>query len=540
MTRMTGGEAIVRALADSGIRTVFGIPGVHNLAIYDALAEEDRIRHVLARHEQGAAFMADGYARATGGIGVVLTTSGPGALNAITPLATAYADFSPVLCISSQIESRYVHDGPSPFRGILHEMKDQLGAMSTATGWASRVKTAAEIPGAMRAALTHLHGHRPTPAYIEVPFDLLSQEVHYPEVTRPVHPPVRMDSAELERMVAILREARRPLVVAGSAVVRAGASHALVRLAETLGAPVVTDALSKGVIPEDHPLSIGRLWRQSASEVDALVRESDVVLIVGNILRGDETAGWTMPLEGRILQIDPSTDQIGLEYPVELGVVGSPDLALEALLSALEGHRPTDGRAEDSRRAKEAALARMRESQGAQTAYLDAIRRAVPPEGILCCDMTLMAYLAEAYYPALAPRTFVCPSGFGTLGFALPEALGAKVGRPETPVVALCGEGGLQFTLQELATASQFGIAVSIVLFNDHTYSAVKRAQRRQYERRYIAVDLKDPDFCRLAGAYDLGYECADSPDRLEDALRSSMDRDTATLIEVPLQIESW
>lgn len=540
MSTMTGGECLVRALADAGVRVVFGIPGIHNLPIYDALLSEPRITHILARHEGGAGFMADGYARATGEVGVVLTTSGPGALNALTPLATAYADFSPVLCISSQIESYYVHNGPAPFRGLLHEMKDQFGAMHAGSGWATRPARASAITGAVRRALQHLRSPRPTPAYIEIPFDTLSETAFYVEEGAPPYEEAAPDPQTVSRFVGKLRSARKPLIIAGDVVPRTGATEPLTMLAEKLGAPVLVTTLGKGSIREDHPLAMGRAWRQDSPPVNEVLRASDVVLVVGSVLPGKENDEWAMPLPGETLQIDPDVEQLGLNYPVTLGMAASPSPALKAILAALGDLAPSADGHMRAAYGRQGTLARLREERGSLLDYLDAIRRALPPHGILCTDMTMLAYIAEGYYPALAPRTFLMPKGFGTLGFGLPAAIGARVGKPDTPVVAICGEGGFQFTLQELATAAQFNVVFPLVVFNDHTYTAVKRAQRAKYDRRYIACDLRDPEISKIADAYGLGYECTQDATELQRLLEASFTADRATIIEAPIQVEIW
>jgi acetolactate synthase-1/2/3 large subunit len=541
MSSLTGGEALVRALADAGVRTIFGIPGVHNLPIYDALTREPRIRHVLARHEQGAGYMADGYARATGEIGVVLTTSGPGALNAITPLATAYADFSPVLCISSQIESYYTQNGQAPFRGLLHEMKDQLGAMSAATGWATRPAAPSAIAGAVRGALQHLGAPRPTPAYLELPFDILQGETSYIGAALPAQAPAPVDAEAAQEFAARLRAATAPLILAGDAVTRSpDAPRLLTALAERLGAPVLTDTLGKGSIPEDHPLALGRVWRRDAEPVNEVLRESDVTLVVGSLLRGKETEEWAAPLGGAILQIDPDVEQLGLNYPASLGWGSEPAPALDALLAQLGEGEAAAGGPERAKRGRDGALAPLRQERGPLLRYLTAIREALPPEGVLCNDMTMLSYAAQTYYPALRPRTFLMAAGFGTLGFALPAAIGARIGKPDTPVVGMCGEGGFQFTMQELATAAQEGVVLPLVVFNDHTYTAVKRVQRQQYERRYLGVDLHDPDLSRLADAYGLRYECTQEPERLRKALTEAFEADRATIVEIPVEVEPW
>lgn len=516
---------------------MFGIPGVHNLPIYDAIHDETRIHHILARHEQGAAFMADGYARATGEIGVVITTSGPGALNAMTALGTAYADYSPVLCVSSQIESIYVHNGAAPFRGILHEMKDQLGAMSTVSGWARRATSVQEIPGLMHSALMHLSGHRPTPAYLEVPYDVLCSTTAYPAIIYPSHSRSSVDSSLVVPVVDALQKAERPLIIAGDAVVRA--SEQVVKLAEALDSPVLTDTAGKGVLPETHPLALGRAWRSGIEPLQQMIEESDVILVLGCTLRSDETGSWTMPLRGRVFQVDPDADQLGLNYRIELGIAANPCAVAEELLRLVQHAGGKGEGAQRARKGRKAVRENMQERRGPQAAYLDAIQGALPGEAILCCDMTMTAYAAQTYYLASGPRRFMAPSGFGTLGFALPAAIGAKAGKPDAPVVCICGEGGLLFTLQEMATATQFNLPVCAVVFNDHTFTAVKQAQRREYNGRYIGVDLRDPDIGMLAKAFGFEYRCVDTPEGLGEALAGSVSTESATLVEVKLE-QAW
>ena len=529
--RMTGGQAVVRALEAHGVEVAFGIPGVHTLAIYDALVDSG-IGHVLGRHEQGVGFMADGYARASGKPGVALIITGPGVTNVATAVGEAYTESTPLLVIASAEERRWLRR----MAGNYHDITDQIGVMRPITGYAAEATAAEQIPGLVGEAFRSMAAGRSRPAYVEIPRDLLEQETAFdlPPALPVAKPGPAADA--IAEAVAAIAAASRVVIYAGGGAVGSGAAAGLVALAERLGAPVVTSQLGKGAIPEDHPLSLGNLWERD-NAVGDLLAAADLALVFGSKLGVAETESMAMPLPRTLIRVDIDPAEVGRHYPPTQTIVADARHTAEALAAALEtaGIAKQGWTTEEVARAKAAALAG---SWGAENApYLEALRRAIPRDGILVGDTTMMTYLAARRYPVYAPRTWLVPTGYLTLGFALPAALGAKVAKPETPVVAMVGDGGFQFTMHELATAVQFRLPVPIVIFNDSTYTAVKMDQAMKYDRRYLGVDLVNPDFLQLAAAYGMPATRAASPEALEAAVAAALGRDLPTIIDVPI---SW
>ena len=529
--RLTGGQAVIRALEAHGVEVAFGIPGVHTLAIYDALVDSG-IEHILGRHEQGVGFMADGYARASGKPGVALIITGPGVTNVATAVGEAYTESTPLLVIASAEERRWLRK----MAGNYHDITDQIGVIRPITGYAAEATAVEQIPGLVGEAFRSMAAGRSRPAYVEIPRDLLEQEAAF-EIApaRPVAKPGPAPDAVAEAVAAI-GAARRIVIYAGGGAVSSGASAGLVALAERLGAPVVTSQLGKGAVPEDHPLSLGNLWERD-NAVGDLLGAADLALVFGSKLGVAETESMAMPLPRNLIRVDIDPAEVGRHYPPTQTIVADARLTAEALAAALEaaGVSKQGWTAAQVAETKAAALAA---SWGAENApWLEALRRAIPRQGILVGDTTMMTYLAARRYPVYAPRTWLVPTGYLTLGFALPAALGAKVAKPETPVVAMVGDGGFQFTMHELATAVQFRLPVPIVIFNDSTYTAVKMDQAMRYDRRYLGVDLVNPDFLQLAAAYGMPGERAESPEALERAVTAALGRDLPTIIEVPI---SW
>ena len=527
----TGGELVVGALAEHGVDTVFGIPGVHTLALYDALRGSP-VRHVLARHEQGAGFMADGYARACGRPGVAVVISGPGVTNIATPVGEAFTDSSPVLVLSSNVERAHV----DRMRGNLHDLKDQRGVMAAVTKWNARVDLAADVPAAMAEAFRQLTIGRPQPVHLEFPLDVLDERAVATPPPAPV-PTAAPDARALDRAVERLSGLRRVVLYVGGGAVAAAAGPPLLALAERLGAPIITSIMGKGAVPEDHPLVIGALW-QPGNAVDALLREADGLVVVGSKLGFQATEGFHLPIPSTLIRIDIDPDELVLNATPTFGIVGDAASATAGIVARLaqagfatDGFGPT--RATAAREsARTAAFGHDR------LPYLDAVRRAIPRNGILVNDMTMMSYAACGLYPAYEPRTFFFPAGYGTLGFALPAAIGAKIARPRAGVVAVCGDGGFQFTMSELGTAVQERIGLPVVIFNDSTYSAVKDAQARERGGRFLAVDLVNPDYVDLACAYRIpGVRVHDS-EALYREIVAALARDLPTLIDV--RIAPW
>src|SRR5437879_5386435 len=332
MTIMTGGQAVVAALRAHDVDVVFGMPGVHNLALYDALCDAPEIRHIVVRHEQGAGFAADGYARATGRPGVAITTAGPGAFNALTAIAEAWSDSSPVVLIASHIESPYVEQE----RGFGHELRGQLELFQTATRFRSRPTRVGDIGPAIAEAFAQSQDGRPRPVLVQIPQDVLngSDDV---DVTPPIQTEPRAAQAALVRSAAdMLARARAPAIYAGVGVHRSGGHRELLQLAELLDAPVFTTAQGKGAIPEDHPLAVGNRWT-GEPELIKLLSESDLLLGVGTRFGATDTSQWQLPLPEAIIQIDVDADELGRNIRAEVALEGDAKTVLGQLLEALDG-----------------------------------------------------------------------------------------------------------------------------------------------------------------------------------------------------------
>jgi acetolactate synthase-1/2/3 large subunit len=533
VTHRTGGEWVVAALEAEGVRHVFGIPGVHNLAIYDALLGQERIRHVLARHEQGAGFMADGYARASGRPGVVLVTTGPGATNALTPLVEAQAGSQPVLLVMSDIPSALVGQDV----GALHEVPNQIECFRPVCRWADGLRGGAEIPGAIQGAFHLFRTGRPGPVALSIPTDLLSAPVAA-RLTPPGagrRPPC--DVGLIEETARYLARAERPLLVAGGGVIAAEATSELQALARRLEAPVVTSVMGRGAIPETDPLWQGVLPNRRATQ--AALEAADVILSVGCRFSHRSTRGLLLNFQLRsdqaLIQMDLDPRTIGRMHVPALGIVGDARDGLAGILAALPAGAP-------AARWDRAALRRARDTRHPRYTpviggLLRALRESVPADGIFVGDQTCLNYWMEWHLPILAPRTFLYPIGSATLGYGVPAAIGAKVAQPARPVVVVVGDGGLLFTGAELATAAKYRLPVVFVVMNDQDYGAIRYLQTRLYGRTGEHA-LAGPDVLTLARAF--GVEASRAPD--DAALRSTLDKALAlggpALIEVPIAIE--
>jgi acetolactate synthase-1/2/3 large subunit len=539
-TRVRGGAAIVELLKAHGVDTVFGIPGVHNLDIYDALHENPGLTNILARHEQGAGFMADGYYRATGKPGVALIVTGPGVTNVATAVGEAFADSSNVFVIATNLERKYI----DTLEGNLHEMTDQMGVMKPLVKWSKRVMDAGEIPAAVNEAFTAIGAGRPRPIYLEVPIDVMAEELELDDLNPTSSTSTTDISDEISRAAALIAGSERVMIFAGGGATSPEASAALQALATELGAPVVTSLMGKGAIPADHPYSVGAFgyrWSSDNPTVEVM-QKSDLAIVVGSGL-GVRTSGeGSMPLPSRLIHIDIDPAEHGKRYQPEVSIIADASSALTGLLDAVQSGTRPKGRWDE----QEIAIIRDRlaEPSDARTAgyvpYLDALREGMERDAILCNDMTMMAYEGVRYFPVYEPRSYTFPRGFGTLGSALPTAIGAKVGCPDKQVVSMAGDGGFQFTMEELGAAVHHRIPVTAVIFNDSTHTAVKAAQKRSYPGRYVAVDLVNPDYVKLADAYGIQGIRAESPEALSEALVAARSSEMPVIIDVPINLEQY
>ncbi|HVS37498.1 MAG TPA: thiamine pyrophosphate-binding protein [Gemmataceae bacterium] len=526
--QVAAADLLVRRLAEYGVGRVFGYPGGQLTPIYDALYRQSAIRHILARHEQAAAFMADGAARATGRPGVCLAVCGPGVFNAATPLSAAFTDSVPVLLISGQIPTA----GRGLRSGYYHE-NDQLAACATLTKHRDRADSVDALIPTLDRCWAKLTSGRAGPVLLEVPLNVLRAETPaepWPVLPAPPTPaaPAPRDVEALARLVAGWR---RPLILAGGGVVSAGAEAALRHVAERLGAPVFHTAMGKCVLPADHPLAQRMPWRRATADVSGmneffspLFAEADGLLAVGCRFSQLTTGSWVLRVPPSLAQIDVDADEIGRHYAATQGIVADARLVLQALLALL----PAENR-----------LPWAAPRTGGEPWRLPGmditgpLRGALPPDAIVAADVTRLAYVLMAEFPATAPRTFLHPAGAVAMGYALPAALGAKAAFPDRTVVAVVGDGGFLMSGMELATAVQERLPVIVVLVNDSCLTLIRATQERRYGGRFIGVDLQNPDFGALVRAFGVRYTHADSDDSLEMALREARDADRATVVEV-------
>jgi acetolactate synthase-1/2/3 large subunit len=527
---MTGGQAVVATLRAHGVDVVFGMPGVHNLALYDALCDAPEIRHVVVRHEQAAGFAADGYARATGRPGVAITTAGPGATNALTAIAEAWSDSSPVVLIASHIESPHVEQE----RGFGHELRGQLDVFQTATRFRARPTRVAEIGPSIGEAFAQAQRGRPRPVLVQIPQDVLnnSDEV---EVAEPVRVPPESAEAPLVRAAAdMLARAARPAIYAGVGVHRSGAHAELLELAELLEAPVFTTAQGKGAIPEDHPLAVGNRWT-GEPELIKLLSESDLLLGVGTRFGATDTTQWQLPLPAAIIHIDADANELGRNVPAEVALTGDAKVVVRQILQALDGRRNGDSRRGDLQKAVQAANSAAEAAWPEPMCFLRDLRAGLARDAIVFCD-SLIEYWAARHFPVYAARSMHLPWTFGTLGSSLPMAIGAKVAFPERQVVTLCGDGALMFTLPELATAVQAEANIVVIVCNDRGYGAMRMHQQRRFGR-FIASDLTTPDFAAVAEAFGARGIRAESAEDIGPALETALAESRPVVIDVPLAL---
>jgi 5-guanidino-2-oxopentanoate decarboxylase len=525
-TDLSTGEALVGLLENYGVDTAFGIPGVHNVEMYRALPAS-RIKHILARHEQGAGFMADGYARASGRPGVCFTITGPGLLNILTPMGQAWSDSSPVYVISSALDIRDNAQG----RGRLHEMQNQRQAAASIATRAVTAFTPKDVRDAVAAAFSGFRAERPRPAYLELPLDLLKEpcgEGWFPRAlpSRPQAAPEQISEA-----CRLLSSARKPLIILGGGAVDAGGPAR--EIAEALGAVVLTTIAGKGTIASSHPLCLGaRMAQEPAKKV---MLESDVILAVGTEI--SETDLWESAIElrAKIVRIDIDPQSLARPHCSHVAILADARQALDAIARALPAPDAEKRRSEN----QEFISAYFRRESAAEDELrsllrkvLAAIRASLPGDAIIASDMTQIAYAANEIFDMDVPRSWIHPVGFGTLGFALPAAIGAKVALPARPVVAMAGDYGFQYTANELGTAVELGQQLPILLWNNDALGQI-RDDMVMKGIQPNAVTLRNPDFQALAKAYGCAAEMPKSLDELRAAIARSFKARGPTLIEM-------
>jgi len=522
MTRMTGGGALVEMLRRHGIDTLFALPGVQNDALFVALYDaQDAIRVIHTRHEQATAYMALGYAKASGRVGAFAVVPGPGLLNTTAALATAYATNAPVLCVSGQIPSDLIGRG----FGLLHEIPDQLAILKGLTKWAARINHPSETGKLVNEAFRQLVDGRPRPVALEMPLDVMARPYN---VTLPAPEPAlaapEPDADLIADAAKLLSAAKAPLIYVGSGAMAAGGE--IFALAERLQAPVVTYTGGKGVVSDRHYLS------QNLLAGHELWKTADVVLAIGTRLNQPQTR-WGFDAGLKLIRVDLDPVEINRIVRPAIGIVADAKDAAAALLAAVDGGPKHPSRRDELDTLKAKTAATIAERFGPQSAYLEAIRAELPDDGVYVEDLTQVGYVGRIAFPVYRPRTYINSGYQGTLGAGYATALGAKVAKPDVPVVSISGDGGFMYNVQELSTAALFGIDAVAVVFADGAYGNVRRMQKVDYGNKLIATELLNPNFPKMAESYGIAGVRTTAPDGLRKELNAAFKRKGPSLIEV-------
>ena len=511
MIKMTGGQALAKSLYREGVRVVFGLPGAGQYEAIDGIYEEPEIRYFTTRHEQATTHIADGYARVSGNIATALVIPGAGVLNASTGIATAHAVSSPILVVTGR------HD-QSP--------SDEMPSIQQITKWAARATHPADVPVVIHEAFRQLKTGRPRPVYIEVPHEVLAAEEEVKLLESKSYDSPAGDPERVAEAAHLLAAAQRPAIWAGTGAQRSGASQALQALAEHLQAPVVTGRESKGVLSDHHPLSLG-MGELRFDPLRKWLAQRDVVLAVGTSRLGEGND------KQRIIRIDIDEEVIERTAHHCIGILGDARCCLEDIYRIVSTTTPVRSSGAAEVHAINALRFDPKIQLQPQWGFMQAIRAAIPDDGLFVQGMNQMGYYSRNYYPVYEPRSYLISAG--NLGVAFPLALGAKIAKPDKAVVVASGDGGFLYNSQELATAVQYGINVVVIVFNDNAYGNVLRAQIEQFDGHVLGTELYNPDFVKLAEAYGVRGVRAHDAGQLESALREALEADAPRVIEVPV-----
>ena len=528
MPLSSGGEAIVSGLVAHGVNTVFGLPGAQIYGLFDAF-QQAQLKVIGARHEQACGYMAFGYARASGKPGVFSVVPGPGVLNASAALLTAFGANEPVLCLTGQVPTGFLGKG----RGHLHEMPDQLATLRTFVKWAERIEYPANAPAMVARAFQEMLSGRRGPVSLEMPWDVFTQKVEvgaaeiFDRFAAPQPDPDRVKSA-----AALIAASKAPMIFVGSGAIEAG--DEILELAELIDAPVVAFRSGRGIVSNAHELGLTmaaayRLWPTT-----------DLMIGIGTRLELPTMSRWPyLPNGLKSIRIDIDSVEMR-RYTPDAAVVADAKAGTSELLAAARkiGYAKTSGRRTAIREASAAALKEIQKIQP-QMAYLNILREVLPPNAIVTDELSQVGFASWYGFPIYEPRTFISSGYQGTLGSGFPTALGAKVAHPDRPVVAITGDGGFMFGVQELATAVQFKIGVVVLVFNNNSYGNVRRDQRERFEGRIVASDLVNPDFVKLAESFGVGAARVTSPDGFRPALEKALADGGPYLIDIEVPRDS-
>jgi 5-guanidino-2-oxopentanoate decarboxylase len=522
----TCGEALMQLLEAYGVTTVFGIPGEHTLELYRGI-EKSNLRAVTPRNEQGASFMADGYARVTGEPGVCTLITGPGVTNAATGIGQAYADSIPMLVISS------ANDSPSLGRGWgrLHETSDLCAITRPLTAFSEMVLDPVELPGLVARAFEVFRSQRPRPVHIAIPLDVMEMPVSddwLPRASAKLPTPALF---EINAAAELLIKAKKPLMVVGGGAQMASAGVSA--LAERLNAGVIASNAGKGVVSDRNPLSLGGGIISPA--IQRYLASADVVLAIGTELAEADSFIYDLKIRGKIIRVDIDPARFRDAFPAEVEILGDARVACQQLLTVLDGRSLKSARRDTARE-----LSELRESQAADYSavenqhivLLDALRKLLPDDAIVFGDITQLVYTGTAAMNTYLPRTWFYPAGFGTLGCALPGAIGSKLALPDRTAVALVGDGGFMFTVNELATAVEEKLSIPIVIWHNHSYAMIRDGMVKR-DIPEIGVNPQAPDFIKLADAFGCPGVSVSSLPGFQQAMHNAMSHAGPSLIVV-------
>lgn len=551
MTKMSGAKVLVESLEQQNVDVIFGILGGAILPVYDALCGNEKIRHILARHEQGAAHAAEGYARASGRVGVCIATSGPGATNLVTGIANAYLDSSPLIAITGQVPSTSVNSSYMIGKDAFQEA-DIIGITTPITKHNYQPRTIAEIQPMVNAAFYIASSGRPGPVLIDLPKNVQSDIADVDMgitgkiEARGYKPALTPDLTKISKAVDLLANAVEPMILAGGGVISANASDELTQMSDLLIAPVATTFMGKGAFPECHPLSVGCIGMHGNPAANRLIGEADVLLAVGTRFSDRATANLdTFAPNAKKIHIDIDPAELGKNIDVDVPIVGDAKVSLKLLHNAAAKKLPKmKVNAWWSKRIKEtkeqlSPLLKDRPKELVPKALLIELRKLLPVDTIVTTEVGQNQMWSALYFQALKPRTFISSGGLGTMGFGFPAAIGAKVACPDRPVVDIAGDGSFLMTEQELACSIAEKIPVIVIVLNNSVLGMVAQWQRMLYERRYMAVHLgKTPDFVKLAEAYGAQGLRVNSIEEFQKAVKTALNSDVTTVIDVPIGSE--
>ena len=529
MPELTGGEAVYESLRALGVEHVFGIVSIHNIPIYDAIFRGGGITPVSVRHEQGAVHAADGYARATGKLGVAITSTGPGASNGMTGLFEAGFASSPVLMITGQIDTGLYGKG----KGVLHEAENQMPMLRTVTRVAESIRRPEEVGEVVVRVARQIRTGRPQPGAIEIPIDVqyARAEIDIPHMES--WPRMAPNKTALGTAINLLNEAKRVVIWAGGGVVSSGAAADLVQLAEALGAPVMTTTNGRGSIPEDHPFSVGAFSPQPG--MSEMFESADVVLAIGTRFQSAETREFKLNIPGKIIHIDADAGVINRNYQASVAVVGDARLAIATLMRGFEG-----GAKDPDFLARSCALsASTRQQMLAQIgpdfeAIMNMMRRLLPRDALIVRDATIPAYLwGNRLMPIFEPRTSLNPTS-NAIGPGLPLAIGAAIGTGKKAVI-IQGDGGFMLNLGELSTAVQYNVPIIVCVFNDHGYGILRTLEARAFDGRQFGTELSTPDFAMVARGMGMHGETVAGVSQFEDAFARACKAAGPVLLDIDM-----